>query len=108
MVNVSTITGDTGHLTLRLIPGMGVTDDLELATGSFRGSGEDRRVVTVFLAIPSVSKQFEMRLRFTDPAFETQDLFGHPKQQPDTGTVPPFKEPKQPHTPTIEERSGRR
>lgn len=94
MANEVTIVSDTCTLSIRTEALEGAAE-MEFRSGSFKGSVPERRVASIFLAIPVGSKDLEMRMEFTDPIFSAEDLFGRPSQTSPIPTIFPYTEPKQ-------------
>ena len=86
--------GPTGTLAIQAISVTGAPT-LEFRSGSFKGSADERRVIGVFMVIPSLSKEFELRFEFTDKDFAVNDLKGRSRRAEPTDTVEPYTEPKQ-------------
>lgn len=73
-----TITSDTCTLEIQAAPLVPGNPAMEFASGSFKGSVDERRVAFVNMAIPTGSKRFSLRFEFTDPSMATVDLWGSP------------------------------
>lgn len=92
--NSVVIQGPTGTLSIQAIS-VGAAPTLEFRSGSFRGSADERRVVGVFMFIPTGGKEFELRFEFTDKDFAENDLKGKARRAAPSEEVPPYTEPKQ-------------
>ena len=94
MANEVTILGESGTLSIVARPWTIGAPEMEFSQGSFRGSVDERRVIGVFLAVPSLAQEFELRFEFTDPGYATVDLNGNPLQIEKLAGVLPYTEPK--------------
>ena len=93
MANSVAILGESGTLNLTVLD-LGAPA-LEFRSAAFRGAVDERRVIVVFLTIPSLAQEFTLRFEFTDPGFATLDLFGVPTKFENTAEAPPrYGEPK--------------
>ena len=81
-----------GEQSSLLIDATNVTavDPVVFLSGSFRGSPEERRVASVFLALEAGTKVIEIRLEFSDPAFVQTTVTGKPVHKKNPGDYGPF------------------
>lgn len=92
--NSVVIQGPTGTLSIQAISIAGAPT-LEFRSGSFHGSADERRVASVFMVIPSLAKEFELRFEFTDRDFAENNLKGQPRRDDPSEGVDVYTEPKQ-------------
>jgi len=71
--NTVQIVGDESNLVVHAINLTGV-DEVLFESGSFKGSGEEVRVVNVILSVGS--KIFNLRFKWTDQAFNRTTITG--------------------------------
>lgn len=93
MANEVVVVGESGTLAIQAIA-TNAGPEMEFRSGSFKGTIDERRVVTVFLAIPAISKDLTLRFEFTDPSFAATDLVGESTQWSGLQTVEPYREPR--------------
>jgi len=94
MANEVVVLGETGTIAIQAIP-LGGAADIEFRAASFTASPTERRVVNVFLFIPTGGKNVRLRLEVTDDAFAQEDIWGQPMQRiPKAGHPAPYAEPR--------------
>ena len=69
------IAGESSNLFLRLTNLTGA-NTLDFISGSFKGTGTERRIAVAFLGIGA--KVLQVRFEFIDPAFIETDIKGNP------------------------------
>lgn len=74
--NTVEVVGDTGQLLATTIDLSGPSE-MSVISASFRGSPDERRVVSLFVDIGGI-KTLELRFEFFDPAFITTTMLGKP------------------------------
>lgn len=74
-VNTVHVVGDQSNIVLH-VSNITAVDVPEFLSGSFRGSPEERRIMSIFLSLESGTKTIELRFEFTDPLFVQQNIVG--------------------------------
>lgn len=79
------LAGDQSSLLLEAT-NLTAVDPVVFLSGSFRGSPEERRVASIFIALEAGTRTLEIRLEFSDPAFVQTTVTGKSVYKSPPGT----------------------
>lgn len=79
------LAGDQSSLLLEAT-NLTAVDPVVFLSGSFRGSPEERRVASIFIALEAGTRTLEIRLEFSDPVFVQTTVTGKSVYKSPPGT----------------------